>query len=692
MASGSESTSERGTEKWEVGLAKNVVQALMETLVDPRLPLRVSVDDPPSEYAQKSVAKQMHAVVLLYNYYHRKQKTELEFIDFVSFCKLALLLRPSLNSFMKMMELNSAENQLSVTEKAMKDACDIAMALDASKDVPTIEGCPISKVAVLLIDQNRENCLLQFGAVTEGVWSLIDKELNESNLNQEAVAAEYVDNKRKRNSQGASAYDSKFLQLGYDAVKDVTGIDSSDLVVLEAHVAYSLSKKKSAARFYIMQCPQSFSINQRVPLRFLAESLQGPLVEKDYDSWMTTTVVEYYHMLPYVGFISCWLSRKNLCLPSLNNRKDLDQIDNNSSEMEVSSSGEVANGNSGKAASSVNISQSAVKDGNVMDNTNKRCDLLDSATKGASRITPESLSNNRNKHETGSISGPSRGLQSMNMSDSTKTCPKSEDTRSKLNSNIRVLYQRKRNISSVKHNKRGLEDGFNLKVKIADPVKSNDTLCKDDIADAVKGSSTQTGIAVMGHALVPVEPLHYIEVKNVQASDDLQNALALLYRKRQELWSQICIMEDTLALHEDNIERIRDGGEVDLARHCIKSVISGNNHLLRTSETQSEDKGHQLGEDHCNPQPEKETGLSATFLPGRSPCQDLEYVCLKNNWRLPRYFVEPSGGKFASNVVVESKNMKLSSKGSCESSPCEARKSAAANMIAKIRNTSFKAD
>lgn len=174
----------------------------------------------------------MHAVVLLYNYYHRKQKLELEFLDFVSFCKLALLLRPSLISFTKMIngsktvELNGAEDQLSVTEKAIKDACDIAMSLDASKDVPTTEGCPISKVAVLLIDSKKENCLLQFGAVTEGVWSLIEKEINESSINQEILAEEKVHKKRKTNSQQASTGNSKFLQLGYDAVKDVTGIPS----------------------------------------------------------------------------------------------------------------------------------------------------------------------------------------------------------------------------------------------------------------------------------------------------------------------------------------------------------------------------------------------------------------------------------------------------------------------------------
>lgn len=43
---------------WEVAPTQVVVKALMETLVDPRLP-RAYSNDPPSEDAQKSVAKQV---------------------------------------------------------------------------------------------------------------------------------------------------------------------------------------------------------------------------------------------------------------------------------------------------------------------------------------------------------------------------------------------------------------------------------------------------------------------------------------------------------------------------------------------------------------------------------------------------------------------------------------------------------
>lgn len=57
MAWGSESAAEK-VPRWAVGPTEDVVQALMETLVDPLLPLRVT-SVPPSEDVQIAVAKQV---------------------------------------------------------------------------------------------------------------------------------------------------------------------------------------------------------------------------------------------------------------------------------------------------------------------------------------------------------------------------------------------------------------------------------------------------------------------------------------------------------------------------------------------------------------------------------------------------------------------------------------------------------
>ncbi|KAG8391928.1 hypothetical protein BUALT_Bualt01G0237900 [Buddleja alternifolia] len=847
MALGSEPAAERAVTKSDVGSPKDVVLALMETLVDPRLPFSGSVNDPPSKLAQKSIATQMHAVVLLYNYYHRKQNPELEFLNFVSFSKLAVSLRPSLTSFMKMMnesesmELSDGEDYLSLTEKAIKDACDISMALDAMKDNPTTEGCQISKVTVLLIDLKKENCLLQFGAITEGVWSLIEKEVNDSNINPDISAEEKVGNKRKRKVQEALIDDYVCLKLAFGALKDSIGIDSSDLVVLETHVAYSLSKKKSAAQFYMMQCSQSFSVNQSVPLKFLVESLEGPLAKKTSSGWTTTPVVEYHHMLPYVGFISRWLTGAPPLPVIKYNGNDLDCIDNNYVEKKVESSDTIVDESSEdnqkkrkypsgcKLASSINkfnkrsdiqcsakeaargthlvnldndgdkhekasfsgnssgLSQRTVKDDNVIEKFNKKSDFVDSAknkvlSKGLCRKaatyeivfekfnkkseTADSVKKEEHKldsksHERAkaSLAGSPKGMQRSNVNEFNKSSNAREDMSKKLNSKIRLYHQQSKNNSSDEHvdensevadsarkedkksdecskgslsgssngtqilnknetsNERedaskklnskirvyhhrsknissDQEDGVNLKAEMADPLKSNDALIfRDEKVPEnnvdVNISCNQNGMAGTDNQLVGFEANtnYNTEVQNVMASEELQNALALLYRKRQELGSQIGAMGDMLALCEDNIERIRDRGDVGLARKCVKSILSGNYQLLLKNEANVQDKGHQHGEDHGNSQAEKQTRLRDIFLPGKSSCQDLEYICLKNNWRLPRYLVEPSDGKFESNVVVESKDLKLSSKGDLESNPCDARESAAAQMILKMQSS-----
>lgn len=130
---------------------------------------------------------QVHAVVLLYNYYQRKLQPELEFLNLVSFCELVAVLKPALMPFMKLMhqsdysQLEGQENQLSPTEKAIQDGCDLCRILEASKCTPVAQGRPINKVAVLVIDSSMENCLLLHSAATQGVWSVIEKELDVSN-------------------------------------------------------------------------------------------------------------------------------------------------------------------------------------------------------------------------------------------------------------------------------------------------------------------------------------------------------------------------------------------------------------------------------------------------------------------------------------------------------------------------------
>lgn len=162
----------------------------------------------------------------------------------MDFCKLAIVIRPPLIAFMKMMKesepqvMYGTEDRLSITERAIQCACDTALGLDASRDFPKMEGWPIYKLTVLLIDSKKENCILQSDAVTEGALSLIQKELSVSIIPPELSAGNKVGNKRRRDN--LLTFNTEFLQLGYDVVKDVT-----DMAIIMFFYDYSVKLKNS---------------------------------------------------------------------------------------------------------------------------------------------------------------------------------------------------------------------------------------------------------------------------------------------------------------------------------------------------------------------------------------------------------------------------------------------------------------
>ncbi|XP_023548860.1 uncharacterized protein LOC111807382 isoform X3 [Cucurbita pepo subsp. pepo] len=302
---------------------EDAILALLDYLVEPMLPSKSSsIENPPLALLQ-SVAKQMHAVVLLYNYYHRKQHPHLEFLSFEAFCKLAVVVKPALLSHMKLMqssddiELENPEKQLSPAEKAIMDACGLATCLYTSKD-ENIEGWPLSKVAVFLIDSKKEHCHLLFSSITQGVWSVIEQNLDTSECQPKSVEEEKHVNKKKRvikkpSKEGLVVVGTKTQQLAYSAVKEATGINQHDLKILESHVAYSLSKEKSAVYFYMMQCTRSATEDViQVPIKDAVDSLQDSLFKKNGRRWSVTSKVEYYHILPYVKMVLTWFHRETL--------------------------------------------------------------------------------------------------------------------------------------------------------------------------------------------------------------------------------------------------------------------------------------------------------------------------------------------------------------------------------------------
>jgi len=171
----------------------------------------------------------VHLVALLNNYYHRKLNQELAFLPYREFCKIIVDLRPAMSAYMKFTlqsdhaDLVDVDQQLSLTEKAIMSSYDICLYLDASKNDLHIEGWPISKVAVLLVDTKKENCFLRFNSFTDGVWSLIEKDVDTSDKLSEVTSEIKSPCKRRRVIMKRSKVilnEDQLLQVGYSAVKE----------------------------------------------------------------------------------------------------------------------------------------------------------------------------------------------------------------------------------------------------------------------------------------------------------------------------------------------------------------------------------------------------------------------------------------------------------------------------------------
>ncbi|CAA6660135.1 unnamed protein product [Spirodela intermedia] len=289
---------------------EDAVQALIDFLVYPLLPAKCFFSpEPPSLDQQESVGKQLHAVVLLYNYYHRKQFPHLEFLDFKSFCKLASIAKPSLLTYMKCMqgpkELPSSIDQFSISEKMIWEACSICTGLEMLIDAQILRSWSISKVVVLLVDHTMMNCFLLYSSITQGVWSLIEKDADLPFGDSLNLAPIDVSSEKKKT---ATDHENDLLQFAFQAVKEKTGILKEELTILERRVAYSLSEEKTVAQLYLMQYNGTSTDKlTEFSIEDIVDSLQGPLFGKDLTP---TLVVEYFHLLPYVGILAGWLSRQ----------------------------------------------------------------------------------------------------------------------------------------------------------------------------------------------------------------------------------------------------------------------------------------------------------------------------------------------------------------------------------------------
>jgi hypothetical protein len=74
-----------------------------------------------------------------------------------------------------------------------------------------------------LVDSKKENCFLCFSSITDGVWSLIERQVDTNNQILFQSQTRRVIKKRSKDSLN----EDQILQVGYSAVKEVAGNNPS---------------------------------------------------------------------------------------------------------------------------------------------------------------------------------------------------------------------------------------------------------------------------------------------------------------------------------------------------------------------------------------------------------------------------------------------------------------------------------
>ncbi|MCE0482197.1 hypothetical protein HAX54_040698 [Datura stramonium] len=149
-----------------------------------------------------------------------------------------------------------------------------------------------------------------------GVWSLLGKRLELPTAEIEGtVERKHLKKKRQtsmrpvtveQNDDDSGFQQLAFLAQGCNRVRLFQELYlyflGHDLVVLEKHVVYSLTKEKTASCFYIMQCTQSISLDIQIPVKEIFERVH--VVKRNSGNWSTTDVVGVLICFPYASIMS----------------------------------------------------------------------------------------------------------------------------------------------------------------------------------------------------------------------------------------------------------------------------------------------------------------------------------------------------------------------------------------------------
>ncbi|KAK1379286.1 hypothetical protein POM88_026030 [Heracleum sosnowskyi] len=662
--------------KSEAITTEGSVAAFMEMILNTSLPLKPSSDPP--VHLQQLIAKQVHAVVVLYNYYQRKRHPELQFLGFESFCKLAANLQPELVPYMKGMHKSNykssdvPEDQLSLTEKAIMDACKVCLALyDVPEDMPVKEEWPISKIVIILE-----------GTVARKKRRRISKK----------------DTGEEQNITKAG-----FEQLAVSAIKNFTGLKKIELVFLESHVVYSVSKEKTAARFYIVKCavkfPDKLNITYWVPLKEVVESLQGPLANwlRLIGEWTPTSVTQSYHLLPYAEILSNYFSRLGSSHEGEHERTIGDKSQA-SQELRPDTENEVSSGCLNDLGGMLSTSNS---------NTNETSD--------ATIMSPDKEGNNGT--DMAGLTCSVRRLHTVNNDETDAvSTPKEDKTKNDRTDGKVYQHYRKRNstrrdvtVSNLSVEHKIVAADLEVKQKVQDfkadkqgSVKKVPESKVDKLHTVNKScnniSVKQNKMSIGDGAVVPfqmnsnspekVQTTCFAKEKELSVANK-EKALSMdafmgLLSKRDILTHQLRNLGDEIAICDKTIQKISDNGKDSLPVKIDTFVDRCTDVCVERKSVQ--DGTFQHAKDHVSSEQMKGKSIIEALIPDQIFCQVLDRICHDNKWTSPTYSISPCDGGYIANVTVKGDDFEWLVNDRVHSCPKDAKDSAAMQMIEKLRS------
>ncbi|TVU01693.1 hypothetical protein EJB05_52850, partial [Eragrostis curvula] len=588
-------------------------------------------------------------MVLLYNYYHRKYFPQLAFADQNEF-KLMYLKYGGRNA------------KASVTvDRAFEDACGIAKALDAEQDSPPTSMWPISKVAVLLVDPTGKKCLIDNGSVTKGVWSILEKDID--------LLAPGSSHEVELNSEPY-----KLQQAAYLEAERKTGMKGASLRLLEAHLVYSLSKKETTAKLFVLQYEKSVNSDlTEMPIEDLISRMRGPIFTNEAFP-ETTHVVDYYHILPY----------KEVLLNLLNRERSLDSSQTIPKEQPL---------HRGRPKKDESLKeQEANSKSNIKNTTTNASDpkknkgMKEVGNSGTDKNRKDSNLNRKRKAEALEAS-PKKGNGSLSSPDaetlklvSNAANPETTIAQSEGLVNMETSGQTDKNKSS------GGFDNLQTNAHQDNNKTRKHSVSKNISVDTIKVNASEGDLIVKTHASENqiVKAMEIAGSINVNLNDQMYATLQSLRKMRKDVVPQHCMLEDQISQFDmDTRTILTDGKVTPRVISVIQKYEEYSSNVVKVASSTSSGEGSQT----LKMKRLTEAVFSLTKCEARNPLSLSLSRSLSlsdtNSIRMAN-ITHAMLGLYKATVYLVCPDIELNADGGMKTAPREARDSAAAAMLHQL--------